>query len=247
MACIAPPELPDIALLAYLGGDADHQVAAHVERCPHCRERARRLSRLEDRLMAQLYRATCPSSMELGEYHLGMLSGERAAAVARHLDECVHCTREVVQLQAYLGEVGPTLELSVLEQAAERVKVLVARLVEGRGGMQPLLTPALAGVRGEEAGPYMYQAGDAELAIEIQDDAEHPDRRTILGLLTGVTDLQAFEVHVWQADQFLTTVSIDELGNFIISGLAPATYELIVSGPEVEIHIQDLEVGAGTS
>jgi len=31
MACIAPPELDDTALLAYVDGEADPQVAAHLE------------------------------------------------------------------------------------------------------------------------------------------------------------------------------------------------------------------------
>lgn len=245
MTCISSPALSDAQLLAYVDGEADPPVAAHIQQCPHCGERAGHLARVQHRLTAQLFRITCPPPEELGEYHLGMLSGERAATVARHLDECVHCTREVVQLQAYLGEVGPTLELSVLEQAAERVKVLVARLVEGRGGMQPLLTPALAGVRGEEAGPYIYQADGVQVVMDVQADAEQPDRRVILGLIPGLDDPQELEVGVWQAGELHATAPVDELGNFVVAGLAPAAYDLIVSGSEVEIHIQDVRVEAG--
>ena len=87
MDCITSPEPNDWELLAYIDGEVDGQVLAHLEQCPHCRERARRLTRLQDRLRARLYRVTCPSPAALGEYHLGILPPDQAAAVARHLEE----------------------------------------------------------------------------------------------------------------------------------------------------------------
>lgn len=245
MACTSPPELDDVQLMAYLDGEADHQVAVHVELCPHCRSRAHRLAQFQDRLTARLYRVTCPPPEELGDYHLGMMPRDQTDAVARHLDECPHCRRELAQLKDYLAELAPTLRLSPLERAKERIRVLVAQLVQGGLGMQPQLAPVPVGIRGEEAGPYVYKADDVELTIEVQKDAERPDRKVMLGLVIGLENPQEFRVHLWQAEEPRTTVPIDELGNFVIAGLAPATYELIVSGPEVEIHIQDLEVAEG--
>ncbi len=246
MACAYPPELDDVQLLVYADGEADRRVAEHVAQCSYCRERAERLARLQRRLTATLYRVTCPPPEELGEYHLGLLPRGQMAAVTRHLDECPYCTQEVVQLKEYLSELAPALELRPLEWARERVKVLVARLVDrgqepGRPG-QPALAPAYAGIRGEEEEPYVYQAGDFQVVVEVQADTEHPDRWMILGLLVGLEDAQGTQVHVWQADAPLTTVTIDELGNFAIPDLELGTYELILSGPEVEIHIQHLEV-----
>jgi len=219
---------------------------AHLERCLHCREKARRLTRLQDRLTAQLYRVTCPSPLELGEYHLGMLPRDQAVTVARHLAECPRCAREVAQLKDYLTELAPTLEPSLLEQVKGRVKVLVAHLVNGglEAGLltQPALAPAYAGIRGEEGEPFLYQADDVQIATEVQDDAERPGRKVLLGLVIGM-DTSGVKAHLWQADQRLAVVPVDELGNFVIPSLAPGSYELILSGPEVEIHIQDLEVG----
>jgi anti-sigma factor RsiW len=246
MACVSPPELTDRELLTYIDGEADQQVVAHLERCPHCREKAHRLARLQHRLIAQLYRLTCPSSMELGEYHLGLLSREQAAVVARHLAECPHCTREVAQLKDYLTDVAPTLELGPLERVREQVKVLVARLVSGGPENRPLerpaLAPAYASVRGEGEEPYVYQAGDVQIAIDVQDDAERPGRKVILGLVIG-TEAGVVKAHLWQADQRVAAVPADELGNFCIPNLASGTYELILSGPDVEIHVPELQVG----
>lgn len=246
MTCVSPPELSDRELLTYIDGEADHRVVAHLERCPYCREKSHHLARLQDRLAAQLYRITCPSPVKLGEHHLGVLPRDQAAAVARHLAECPHCSREVAQLKDYLTELAPALELSPLERVKERTRVLVARLVNGglEAGLlgQPALAPAYAGVRGGEREPYLYQADDVQIAIEVQDDAEQLDRKVILGLVIGM-ELGGLKAHLWQANQRVAVAPVDELGNFVFPDLALGSYELILSGPEIEIHIQDLEVG----
>ncbi len=237
MACIAPPELSEQQLLAYTDGVVDEQVDNHLGRCPYCRERANQLGRLEDRLTARLYRLTCPRPEELGEYHLGMIDSDRAAAIQRHLSECPYCTREVLQLESYLRVLAPTIEFSPME----RVKVLIARLVGGgQGWGQPSPMPIFAGVRGEEEGPLIYQVDGVQIAIEIQDDAEQPGRKIVLGLVTGL-DSTGLNVTLRQVDQIVATVSVDNAGNFVIPGLDPGSYQLILARPEVEIHVQSLE------
>lgn len=243
MTCISLPPLEETELLTYLDDEADPHVVDHVERCSHCHERAENLARLQNRLTAQLFRVTCPLPEELGEYHFELLPNERSAGVAQHLEHCPHCRQELAQLESFLADVpAPMPELGRLARVRERVEVLIARLLEGGMGAGPDLAPVPAGIRGDEAGPLIYQAGDVEVTLEIQEDAEQPDRKTILGLITGLEDFGDLEIHVWQADEPLTTTDVDELGNFILPNLAPDTYDLIVSGPEIEIHIQNLEV-----
>ena len=241
-----PPELADRDLLAYLDGEADPQVAEHLERCPHCRRRAARLARQQDHLTAQLYRLACPPPQELGEYHLGLLSADQAVAVAHHLAECPHCGREMAQLQDYLADLAPALELSPAERVVGRVRVLVARLLAAGGETdwtgQPALVPALAGLRGAEVEPMVYQANGLQVLIQVQDDVQQPGRKTILGLVTGLDDAHQWEVHLWQAGEWVATAPIEELGNFALSNVAPGSYELILSGPMLEIHIAGLEV-----
>ena len=246
MTCVSPPELGDRILLTYIDGRADHQVVAHLERCPHCREKAEQLTRLHKRLTAQLYRFSCPSLTELGEFYLDVVSPARAGTINQHLAECPHCSRELAQLKDYLTELAPTLEPGPLERFKERVRVLVARLVNGGldDGLsgRTAFTPAYAGVRGEEEETRHYQAEDVQVVIGVQQDVEQPDRRVILGLVIG-TDPSRMEVHLWRDEQRVATVSVDDLGNFVIPNLTPASYELILSSPELEIHIQDLEIG----
>lgn len=246
MACVSSPEPDDQALLAYIDGEAGPEVQRHVEQCSHCQQRARQLAALQHRLTARLYRALCPTPHELGEHHLGILPPAQAEAVARHLADCPHCTREVDQLAEYLGKLAPSVETSLLERVREGVRVLVARLVSGGPEIpsvgQPALAPVYAGIRGEEREPCLYQANGIQVVIGIQADTEQPGSKAILGLVTGL-DPSEVKAHLWRANRLVTTVPVDELGNFVISGLAPGSYELFLSGPEIEIHIQDLEIG----
>jgi hypothetical protein len=242
MDCTSPPELDIKQLSAYVDGDADRQVAAHLARCPYCRDRAQRLAGWQDRLIARLYRLTCPRSQELGEYQLGLLNPDRAAAVQQHLVECPHCAREVSQLEDYLRVLGPTIEFTPVE----RVKVLIAQLINGgtrddakQGRLS--FAPALAGMRGEADGPVVYQVDDMQIAIEIQDDAELPGRKTVLGLVTGPGS-SGLNVTLRQADQIVAATAVDDTGNFLIPRLDPGNYQLILIRPELEIHVQSLEL-----
>jgi hypothetical protein len=226
--------------------ETDFQEAARLKQSPHSGEKAHHPTCLQSYLTAQLYRVTCPSSFELGEYHLNVLPKEQAAAVARHLDKCPHCTREVAQLNDYLNEFS--LKLTPLERVKERVRVLVAELVShvpGSPGGQSTLMPASVAVRGADDGPSIYAADDVQVAVEVQDDAERPGRKVILGLVIGA-ESDGLKAHLWRVEQPVAIVPVDELGNFVFPNLPRGDYELILSGPEVEIHIQKLEIGVTT-
>jgi len=111
-------------------------------------------------------------------------------------------------------------------------------------GVNLLGQPALGGVRGDEGEPLIYEADGVQVVVEIHQDPDQPDHRSILGLIIGVDDPDQLEVHLWQSDQPVATVQVEDIGNFVIPSLAPGRYELIVSGLELEIHIQELEVEA---
>ncbi len=64
----------------------------------------------------------------------------------------------------------------------------------------------------------------------------------MLGLVAG-GEFSDLEARLWQEDQLVAAVAVDELGNFDISNLAPGGYELMLSGREVEVQILDLQIG----
>ncbi len=148
--CVSPPALDDQQLLAYLDGEGNQSIGAHLEKCPSCRERAGEIARLQNKLTARLYRLTCPSPIELGDYQMGLLPSSQRMAIAQHLRECPHCMRELAQLRSYLSELAPPPRTSILEG----VRVLVARLTGegGRAAGGTTLAPAYAGLRGGSPG-----------------------------------------------------------------------------------------------
>ena len=213
---------------------------AHLRQCAHCRERARALAAFEGRLAAGLYRALCPTPQELGEYHLGLLAADQATAVEQHLAGCPHCAREVAQLQAFLASQEPVREPAPgpLEQVREQVRVWIAQLLAPGPG----LAPAPVGIRGQEQASRTYRAGGVEVVLGVQPDAEQPDRSVILGLVIGL-DAAGVAAHLWQNRRPIATVEVDDLDSFVIPGIAPGVYELVLAGPKLEIVIQDLQIG----
>jgi hypothetical protein len=99
---------------------------------------------MDDRMRSILYRASCPSSLELGEYHLAVLSKERAAFIKKHLKECSHCSLELQQLKTFLADVKPDLEYSL----ADRIKVWVAERLPEISSGAPAPAFSLRGKKG---------------------------------------------------------------------------------------------------
>jgi hypothetical protein len=194
------------------------------------------MANFENQLSKALYRAFCPNTHELGEYQLGLLSSQRASQIRAHLSECAHCRAELAQLKSFLKTVEPDLETSL----AERVRTWLAK--RALQGTTSGFAPALAfGLRGDEIGVHFYQAGEAQITLEIQDDPRAPGCKDLVGLILGV-DATGLQAHLWRQEQEVTSTAVDELGNFIFNGLEPGQYELFLSGPDVEIQIKDLEV-----
>ncbi|MFW5942640.1 MAG: hypothetical protein ACOCXI_12625 [Chloroflexota bacterium] len=227
----------DADLLAYLDGELPPQRAREIEQSASNRQRLAELAQQERRLAEYLYRSACPDAHQLGEYHLQLLSGPEAERIAAHLKMCPCCAQEVKQLQAYLDDVESDLDYSVLE----RLKVLVARLSPDLDVGGPLVGPALAGVRGGDSGPLVYTAEDVQVSLEVQDDVAAADRRSVLGLVLGA-DAEGWHVYLWRENEEIAHTTVDELGNFVLDGVEPNTYRLLLHGEQVLVHIPDLTV-----
>jgi hypothetical protein len=96
------------------------------------------------------------------------------------------------------------------------------------------------GIRGGDEGPRIYQVAGVQIALEVQDDASALGCKVVLGLVTGL-DSAGLRITLRQADRIVATTSVDNAGNFVISQLNPGHYQLILTRPEVEIHVQSLE------
>lgn len=185
---------------------------------------------------SRLFRVTCPDSLMLGEYQLGLLAESAQQQIQQHLETCPHCRQELRQLANYLPD--PVLDHT--PGISQRLKIWLAEKIPAGGGFTP--EPAFA-LRGDDAGtePLFYQAGDTQLTLEIQEDPEHPGYKTILGLLLSA-QMENMAAQLWQEGRPLACKEVDDLGNFIFDNLAPGPYEIIITGPDVEIHVQDLSI-----
>jgi anti-sigma factor RsiW len=191
------------------------------------------LRHLERQLRVRLDRISCPDPQEIGEFHLGRLATPRAKAVREHISTCPHCAQELSQLQAFLGALPPGAE--VPPQTHRRT--IIARLLDlGRQGLSslPAPAPAWATARGPASTARVYQAEDLQVAIESQ-----------AGTLTGLVlapEPGNWTVHAWEGDRHAGQAAVDQIGNFTMSGLQSSTYDLVLVGPEAQVHIPSLKI-----
>jgi hypothetical protein len=185
------------------------------------------------KLRRLLFRSTCPTAHELGEYYLGQLSRAEVKAVRNHLNRCPHCTRELLTYKAFMGEGEP--QPAVIEQ----MKIMIARLWREVSPNYPSWQPTFA-IRGEEATVYLADE-DVQIALRSQEDASHPGFKMLVGLITGIPT-ENLSIHLWSADQLLATTRVDSLGNFLFEKLKAQTYELVVQGEELLIQLGNFSV-----
>jgi hypothetical protein len=235
MNCIFPPELTDLQLLAYLDDpDSNEGTARHLEQCPHCRERVKALASFQQGLKTRLYRSTCPSPLELGEYHLQMSSAAQRLAIAQHLRECPFCTQEIAELGMFLGEIGSRAGI------LEPVKILIAQLV---GGAQTNPAPGLSALRGEIKGPLVFAADGIVITLDVQSGLN--GHVSIQGQVAADDQDQwtGAVVRMQQADNLKWDASLDDMGAFGFEEVPPGSINLKITSPNgTEIQILNIDI-----
>lgn len=229
-------EITDKHLLAYLDGEAESRIVTQIEESTELRNRAKELAKLQNKLLTKLYRRMCPDSIELGEFHLGLLTKKQARAIEKHVAECPHCTQELAQLRKFIGEEDTTLEPGLSEQ----LNVLVARLVSGvqKGGAGQ--TPAFA-LRGDEGETIIYEADGIQVVLDIQESADSSSHKSVLGLITGLKG-QGYQASLLLEGKVIADSQVDSVGNFVLQEISTGEYDLIIRGPDIEIQINKLRV-----
>ena len=233
--CTNPPELDERSLLLHLDGDAEPEIAAHLETCPHCRNRMLRLEEFQNSLRGRLHRIDCPPPLTLGEYQRGLLDPDARRHVATHVTGCPKCKAELARLAEFLETTAdPQQQPGLLE----RVQVQIARLLGGSG--QGNLATAPAGIRGGQDEVWVFEAGDAQVTLRGSSSGRRGDDFKVVGLVTGIK-AEGWEVHLWQDGKPIISRSVDTLGNFNLDHIESGEYDLILEGSGQEIHIQAVE------
>ncbi len=238
--CIAPNEIEDWELEAYVDGEADDRVRAHVEKCPYCAAQARARRRWQLNLTRRLYRFDCPSTNELLDFCWHDLSAPEARRVSAHLETCGHCRAEVAALRQVIVEEetkeAPNESWEQVKDTLRAIKVTVAHLLSPA----PALAPALRGLpRGG-----LYRAGDVDVSITFtgpDDKGEH--------VLDGQILAPRPEEWVGATARLLDDTGagyarseIDEVGGFAFTRLPAGRWEVKLSNEWEEIDIPRIEV-----
>jgi hypothetical protein len=232
---LSPASHPDtVDLLAYSDGDASLDVEAHVEHCPVCAGQVDELEGTQAALRRALYRFDCPAPLALGEYALALLGPERRQQVAAHVVECDACTAELQSLREYLASDPP-----VSESLLGRVRRVVATLLTPA----PALNLGPAVLRGAAtSATRLYEADGLTISISGGDEPGH-----VIGLLIADTidpaELDGCAVRLLTSTGDVVAVgAVDDLGNFELEGVPPASYTLEVDLPESVVAVEGLQV-----
>jgi hypothetical protein len=232
--CIAPAEITADALFAYSRGDAPAGEVDHIERCPHCQGRVGEYAAIERQLIARLYRRTCPDTLTIGEYTLGILPADAMLSIAEHLVGCTHCAAESRGYTRFFAEPDtPPAHGGILTT----IRRLIALPLDAP-------KPVLAGLRGganEETAA--YTADGITIFVSVQ--RESRGRGFVLaGMLQTADPLDesSAEARLFDGDHLLQTEPIDDLGSFFFGGVPAGAYRIEVQLPDAIVELTSIAV-----
>ncbi len=221
-------EINDSHILMYLDKVADPEIKKMIESKREYQIRARELERLQRDYLENFYRATCPDSLDLGEYLLGVLPKTERKMIERHVDDCPHCASELREMEAF-------------NRADSLIHRIIATLIGRKREEDQLGWMLEFGERGSDEGSFVYEASGAQIAIDLQDDGDHIGYYSIVGLITGM-NAQDYEVSLWREGDQVGDGKVNPLGNFSIDHLESGEYEIMIRGPRVEILVQTFRI-----
>ena len=181
---------------------------------------------MEAELTRALYRFDCPSPHTLGEYELDVLGAEERTRIAAHVMSCDECRDELVTLREFLRA-----PVRLDEPLVDRARRIVATLFVPQPGL------AFGGLRGSSDSPArIFEAGDITVSI-----AAGPSHGSLIGLVVG-SDASDRAVRLLPRHGEPTITTVDEVGNFVVEGLAPGAYALEIELKDGLLVIEELQV-----
>lgn len=226
-SCIAPEEISAWQLEAYIAGERDPAVVAHLRRCLACRQAVAASAQLERQLEKALFRLHCPSVETLLEYQWGFLAAREAQGVATHLAACPYCAAEAAHLAPPPAEAAPSW--------GERLQSLLARLLPTGPTLE--LAPVRAGVRGQTSVTQCYTVDIINWDLTLTWLPGPGAAYTLQGQLLGPTpeDLLGAQATVLGPTLHLTA-PLDTVGVFTLAPLPPGEYVLQIRIARYAIH-----------
>lgn len=221
-------------LLAYVDGDTNAPISAHLARCGECHRITVVYALTQRQLREALYRFDCPSAHTLGEYALDLLIDPQRHQIAQHALECSECADELRTARTFFASDTPLA-------APRGWRRVIARLLTSDGH------PALVPVRGAaRETSFEYHAGAVHIVLGTLPARERGsvDLDGIVMHDTAATDAVAErDVALLVANLRVYATRTDDLGNFAFDSIADGTYQLEVHLPDEVVVIENLRVG----
>lgn len=195
----------------------------------------------EQWLMDCLDRAMCPTSLELGEYESGLLVDSAKLQIERHVANCPACRKELNFLRDFLVEKRAVQPKSkTIASAPNGRKQIFAHLLTP--GNRSAVQSAWGALRGSESEPLVFSADAVQIVLEVQEDANHPAQKVLLGLVLGLERDQEFLVQLFQNGVEVASTPLDPFGNFVFSSLSSGLYQISLVGKQMEILLEPVTV-----
>ena len=202
-------------LAACIDGQASKEALEHLANCPHCAAQVEAHRHTTAIVRAVLHRFSCPAPGELGLYQLLLLPSSEQLIVAKHVRECPHCQRELVELAQTDGQP------SLLKRIREAVNVIEAELV-------PIPWQTVSAFRGTSTFSQRFRAAELDLHISVQ-SGHSRGRRTLIGRLlphdTTISPSPGAEIWLIQDEQ-AWAAAVEAEGVFAYEDVTPGTYAL---------------------
>lgn len=211
------------------------------------------MNSVEMKLNAILFRKDCPSKMELGEYALDLVDPPRWHEIAVHEAKCVHCQADLVQIRQFMdmpmaGELAVPATATQGNSIIERIKVVVYDLLAPPefGSPMPSWQPAFRGE--EDIYTRVVHAEPYVIALSMMKDLSSWQKQKLIGDISRDTEAQEnfvnWKAYLWQEGKLLATSHVDRDSHFYFDNIEfkAQPHELILSGPKVEILLQNLQM-----
>jgi hypothetical protein len=207
---------------------------------------------IEKKLQSILFRSDCPPNMDLGEYELGILETPRRDEIASHLATCPHCQADLAQIRQFMAlpAIGLEAKLSDVEEQIpllERIKVIVVNLATPPKSFEGSILPQPVFRGAEDDTTQVVEADEYVISLTTVGDQASSSKRDMIGDIIPLTDDEDFyywTANLWRSGKLLASTPVGADSHFIFEDvvLEDQAHELILSGPSVEIHLQNLQI-----
>ncbi|MEM7533928.1 MAG: hypothetical protein AAF639_17225 [Chloroflexota bacterium] len=255
-------QLTDGDLLLYIDGNADPEMVRHIETDPQLQKRVQNLAYLQNYMREHLSSLSCPLTIELGDYHLRMLSDREHMRIKKHIRDCSNCLSRLNELANHID--GPVDIASTTPASENTTENLFGRL--GRWFIYPSpkfeLTPA-AGFLSDtptvqnRVEPIVYRFDQepyqGEISIQVMAGNRKREGRKIMGLISGnlrqwLTDVELMAMARFSENAETTTAEpvattkVNAIGGFVLQKIPSGNYELLLKSGDQSLCLRELQI-----